>query len=117
MSTGACAWRWLRIRGRTDGTSSRRAQDDLPSSVAWFEVADCSGDFCERIAPVDAWAHFAGLNQVRKELQIRGGYVRRHLGDVPAAAQRNADQLRHAGEPDDGGLAALGKRTSEIAHR
>ena len=62
-------------------------------------------------------AHFAGLNQVRKEFQIGGGYVRRHLGDVPAAAQRNADQLRHTGEPDDGGLAALGKSASEIAHR
>jgi hypothetical protein len=73
--------------------------------------------FGERIAPVDVGPHFAGLNQVRKELQIRGGYVRRHLGDVLAAAQRNMDQLRHAGEPYDGGLAALGKRASEIAYR
>ena len=34
-----------------------------------------------------------------------------------AATQRNADQLRHTGEPDDGGLAALGKSASEIAYR
>ncbi|MCE3277177.1 MAG: hypothetical protein K0R13_3032 [Propionibacteriaceae bacterium] len=106
-----------RVRGRSDGRSSRRAHDDLPSGVALFQVRDCCRNFGERITPVDVGAHFAGLNQVRKELQIFGGYVRRHLGDVPATAQRYADQLRQAGESDDGSFAALGKRTFEIAHR
>jgi hypothetical protein len=105
------------VRGRTVGRSSRRAHDDLPSGMALFQVRDCCRNFGERITPVDVGAHFAGLNQLRKELQICGGYVRRHLGEVPAAAQRNADQLRNAGEPNDGGLAALGERTFEIAHR
>jgi hypothetical protein len=76
MSTGR-----MRLEGAADNRadrwrSSRRTQDDLPSGVASFEVGDCRGDFCEPIAPVDVGAHFAGLNQVRKELQIRGGYVR-----------------------------------------
>jgi hypothetical protein len=65
-----------RVRGRTDGRSSRRAHDDLPSGVALFQVRDCCRNFGERIAPVDVGAHFAALNQVRKELQIRSGYVR-----------------------------------------
>jgi hypothetical protein len=56
------------VRGRTEGRSSRRAHDDLPSGVALFQVGDCCGDFGERIAPVDVGAHFACLNQVRKEL-------------------------------------------------
>jgi hypothetical protein len=43
--------------------------------------------------------------------------VRLHLGDVFAAAQRDTQQLGHAGEPGDGGLAALGQRSLEISHR
>jgi hypothetical protein len=57
-----------RVRGRSDGRSSRRARDDLPSGVALFQVGDCCGDFGEPIAPVDVGVHFAGLNQVGKEL-------------------------------------------------
>jgi hypothetical protein len=44
------------------GRLSRHAHDDLPSGVALFEVGDCCGDFCERIAPVDVGAYFAGLD-------------------------------------------------------
>ena len=36
-------------RRRTDGRSSRRAYDDLPSGVALFQVGDCCGDFGEAI--------------------------------------------------------------------
>jgi hypothetical protein len=57
-----------RVGGRTDGGSSRRAHDDLPCGVALFQVGDCCGDFGERIAPADVGAHFAGRNQVRKEV-------------------------------------------------
>jgi hypothetical protein len=35
------------------GRSSRRAHDDLPSGVALFQIADCRGNFGERIAPVN----------------------------------------------------------------
>ena len=40
--------------------------------------------------------------------------MRRHHGDVLAAAERNAHQLWDAGEPDDGDLAAFDKRTFQI---
>ena len=62
--------------GRTCGRSSRPADDDLSSGVALFQVRDCCGYFGERIAPVDVGPHFAGFNQVGKELQLRGGYLR-----------------------------------------
>ena len=42
--------------------------------------------------------------------------MRLHLGDVLAAAQRDAEQPAHAGEAGDGGLAACGQRLPEIGH-
>jgi len=48
--------------------------DHLPPGPALFQVGDRCGDFGEWIAPVDLRAHFAGLNQLRKEFQILGGY-------------------------------------------
>ena len=69
----------LTVGWRTTGDPSRHSRDHLPPGVALFQVGDRCGDLGERIAPVDLRAHLAGLNQLRKELQILGGYVRRTM--------------------------------------
>src|SRR5215204_3096508 len=88
----------------------------LASSVALFQIADCCGNFGERMTPIDLRTQLAGPNQLRKELQILAAYVHRHHGDIPAAAQRNGHEPRHVGEPGDSSLAAVRKRTSEIRY-
>src|SRR5687768_9662301 len=89
----------------------------LAPSMALFQIADCCGNFGERIMPVDLRTQLAGLNQLRKELQIIAAYVHRHRGDIPAAEQGNGHEPRHVGEPRDSSLATVGKRTSEIRYR
>ena len=70
--------------GRSRG-SSRQAGDHLSPGVTLLQVGDRRGDLLERIAPVDLWAHVAGLDQLRKERQVLGGHMRRHHGDILAA--------------------------------
>ena len=84
--------------------------------VAVFQVGDRCGDFGERTAPVNLRAHLAGLNQLRKPFQILGGSVADTMATT-LPPSRESPSARDAGESDDGGFAAFGKGTSEIAHR
>jgi hypothetical protein len=61
---------------RTMRAAPRHLHDHLGPGVALFQIGDCCGDLGKPVAPVDLRAHFAGLDQLRQQLQVAGGDVR-----------------------------------------
>src|SRR5687767_11568605 len=91
--------------------------DDLPSGMSCFHVGDGRRNLREGQTPIDCRTDLAGLDHLRQLVEVCRGHLRLHHGDLLAATQGYAEHLRHAAEPADRSLAALGKRTSEVANR
>src|SRR5919106_5345353 len=107
---------------RTDGRSetsvgdreSLHGRDHLAFGVTSLQVSKGCRDLLERVAPIDAWTNLAAVDQLRQEREITARDVRRHRRDVLAAAQRDAQQPGHRGEPRDCDLAAASEGVPKI---
>jgi hypothetical protein len=40
--------------------NSSNRDDDFPSVVSFSDIAECFGNFVQRVASIDDWGHFSG---------------------------------------------------------